>query len=84
MSGYGFLSDDADMHSYGLHHFDDEARHTGDARPRCGGIRRRAGGRSVPRMGGITHSFRYLAAGDCWFNDESSGDQDGPNCRLHT
>ncbi|WP_331732768.1 isoamylase early set domain-containing protein (plasmid) [Streptomyces avidinii] len=31
-----------------------------------------------------THSFRYLAAGDYWFNDESAGDQDGPNSRLHT
>ncbi|WP_327418272.1 isoamylase early set domain-containing protein [Streptomyces sp. NBC_01233] len=30
------------------------------------------------------HSFRYLAAGDYWFNDESAGDQDGPNSRLHT
>lgn len=31
-----------------------------------------------------THSFRYLAAGDYWFNDGSIGDQDGPNSRLHT
>ncbi|MFD6888145.1 isoamylase early set domain-containing protein [Streptomyces sp. NPDC059957] len=31
-----------------------------------------------------THSFRYLAAGDYWFNDEGAGDQDGPNSRLHT
>ncbi|APU43460.1 isoamylase early set domain-containing protein [Streptomyces sp. NPDC056254] len=31
-----------------------------------------------------THSFRYLAAGDYWFNDESAGDQDGRNSRLHT
>ncbi|THA74839.1 isoamylase early set domain-containing protein [Streptomyces sp. A0592] len=31
-----------------------------------------------------THSFRYLAAGDYWFNDESAGDRDGPNSRLHT
>ncbi|MEU9304507.1 hypothetical protein [Streptomyces sp. NPDC048269] len=30
------------------------------------------------------HSFRYLAAGDYWFNDETAGDQDGPNSRLHT
>lgn len=30
------------------------------------------------------HSFRYLAAGDYWFNDDSAGDQDGPNSRLHT
>ncbi|MEY2230235.1 MULTISPECIES: isoamylase early set domain-containing protein [Streptomyces] len=25
-----------------------------------------------------THPFRYLAAGDHWFNDESAGDEDGP------
>ncbi|CAM5520845.1 hypothetical protein SAVIM338S_03935 [Streptomyces avidinii] len=31
-----------------------------------------------------THSFRYLAAGDYWFNDESAGTQDGPNSRLRT
>lgn len=31
-----------------------------------------------------THSFRYLAAGDYWFNEDSDGDQDGPNSRLHT
>lgn len=31
-----------------------------------------------------THSFRYLAAGDYWFNDESAVDHDGPNSRLHT
>lgn len=31
-----------------------------------------------------THSFRYLAAGDYWFNDESTGDQDGPNSRLRS
>ncbi len=31
-----------------------------------------------------THSFRYLAAGDYWFNDVSAGDQDGPNSCLHT
>ncbi|MFE6912042.1 isoamylase early set domain-containing protein [Streptomyces erythrochromogenes] len=30
------------------------------------------------------HSFRYLAAGDYWFNDESAGDWDGSNSRLHT
>ncbi|MCJ0871950.1 isoamylase early set domain-containing protein [Streptomyces sp. AP-93] len=30
------------------------------------------------------HSFRYLAAGDYWFNDDSAGDLDGPNSRLHT
>ncbi|UQX02159.1 isoamylase early set domain-containing protein [Streptomyces sp. RerS4] len=31
-----------------------------------------------------THTFRYLAAGDYWFNDESADGQDGPNSRLHT
>ncbi|MBT2482372.1 isoamylase early set domain-containing protein [Streptomyces sp. ISL-94] len=31
-----------------------------------------------------THSFRYLAAGDYWFNDETAVDHDGPNSRLHT
>ncbi|MEU2832499.1 isoamylase early set domain-containing protein [Streptomyces lavendulae] len=29
------------------------------------------------------HSFRYLAAGDYWFNEESA-DHDGANSRLHT
>ncbi|UQX04816.1 isoamylase early set domain-containing protein [Streptomyces sp. RerS4] len=32
----------------------------------------------------VTHSFRYLAAGDYWFDDESADGHDGPNCRLHT
>ncbi|MER7342948.1 hypothetical protein ABT403_34625 [Streptomyces sp. NPDC000075] len=31
-----------------------------------------------------TYAFRYLAAGDHWFNDESADDHDGPNSRLHT
>ncbi|GAA2772152.1 isoamylase early set domain-containing protein [Streptomyces lavendulae] len=30
------------------------------------------------------HSFRYLAAGDYWFNDESADDHDGTNSRLRT
>ncbi|MER6781622.1 MULTISPECIES: hypothetical protein [unclassified Streptomyces] len=30
-----------------------------------------------------THSFRYLAAGDYWFNEECT-DHDGANSRLHT
>lgn len=30
------------------------------------------------------HSFRYLAAGDYWFNDDSANDQDDPNSRLQT
>ncbi|MBT2467758.1 hypothetical protein J7E97_07705 [Streptomyces sp. ISL-66] len=29
-------------------------------------------------------SFRYLAAGDYWFNDESAADSEGSNSRLHT
>ncbi|MEV0992380.1 hypothetical protein [Streptomyces sp. NPDC049949] len=31
-----------------------------------------------------TQSFRYLAAGDYWFNDESTEYRDGANNRLHT
>lgn len=31
-----------------------------------------------------THSFRYLAARYYWLNDDSAGDQDGPNSRLNT
>ncbi|MFB6812632.1 isoamylase early set domain-containing protein [Streptomyces sp. NPDC056387] len=30
------------------------------------------------------HSFRYLAAGDYWFNDPTADGQDGPNSRIHT
>ncbi|MFD9535360.1 isoamylase early set domain-containing protein [Streptomyces sp. NPDC060010] len=30
------------------------------------------------------HSFRYLAAGDHWFNDESADTHDGANSCLHT
>ncbi|WP_392893173.1 hypothetical protein [Streptomyces sp. LN699] len=30
------------------------------------------------------HSFRYLAAGDYWFNDENAEAQDGANSRVHT
>lgn len=30
------------------------------------------------------HSFRYLAAGDYWFNEEHADGQDGTNSRLHT
>ncbi|MGW3324800.1 isoamylase early set domain-containing protein [Streptomyces virginiae] len=31
-----------------------------------------------------SHAFRYLAAGDYWFNDDTEGDLHGPNSRLHT
>lgn len=33
---------------------------------------------------GGTHSFRYLATGNHWFNDNTADDQDGPNSRIHT
>ncbi|KJY32393.1 MULTISPECIES: isoamylase early set domain-containing protein [Streptomyces] len=39
---------------------------------------------TVKLPGENTYAFRYLAAGDYWFNDESAGDHDGPNSRLHT
>ncbi|MEV7614183.1 isoamylase early set domain-containing protein [Streptomyces sp. NPDC089799] len=31
-----------------------------------------------------THAFRYLAAGDYWFDDEGADSHDGTNSRLHT
>ncbi|MFD9459016.1 isoamylase early set domain-containing protein [Streptomyces sp. NPDC059985] len=37
---------------------------------------------ALPAAG--AHSFRYLAAGDYWFNDEHAETQDGVNSRLHT
>ncbi|GGU51560.1 isoamylase early set domain-containing protein [Streptomyces violascens] len=30
------------------------------------------------------HSFRYLAAGDYWFDEDHADDHDGTNSRLHT
>ncbi|MFB7467806.1 isoamylase early set domain-containing protein [Streptomyces sp. NPDC056224] len=30
------------------------------------------------------HSFRYLAAGDYWFDDENADGHDGVNSRLRT
>ncbi|MFI8278081.1 hypothetical protein ACIGBH_25020 [Streptomyces sp. NPDC085929] len=30
------------------------------------------------------HSFRYLAVGDYWFDDEQADSHDGVNSRLHT
>ncbi|MFH7595230.1 isoamylase early set domain-containing protein [Streptomyces racemochromogenes] len=39
---------------------------------------------TVQLPGENTYAFRYLAAGDYWFNDETAGDHDGPNSRLHT
>ncbi|MEU7038519.1 MULTISPECIES: isoamylase early set domain-containing protein [unclassified Streptomyces] len=37
---------------------------------------------ALPRR--TSHSFRYLAAGDYWFNDEAADGWEGPNSRLHT
>ena len=31
-----------------------------------------------------SHNFRYLAAGDYWFNDEGADGHEGPNSRLDT
>ncbi|MFB6811459.1 hypothetical protein [Streptomyces sp. NPDC056387] len=31
-----------------------------------------------------THAFRYLAAGDYWFDDNDAGHHDGTNNHLHT
>ncbi|MFE5626789.1 hypothetical protein ACFQ8S_32575 [Streptomyces virginiae] len=31
-----------------------------------------------------SHSFRYLAAGDYWFNDDSADHHDGTNSRIPT
>ncbi|MFD5932451.1 isoamylase early set domain-containing protein [Streptomyces sp. NPDC060333] len=39
---------------------------------------------TVELPGESAHSFRYLAAGDYWFNDESADALDGANSRLHT
>ncbi len=33
---------------------------------------------------GRSHSFRYLAADDHWFNDDTADGQDGPNSLIHT
>ncbi|MFJ1569273.1 isoamylase early set domain-containing protein [Streptomyces erythrochromogenes] len=34
--------------------------------------------------GNQSHSFRYLAAGDYWFDEEQADGHDGRNSRLHT
>ncbi|MEU4732732.1 MULTISPECIES: isoamylase early set domain-containing protein [unclassified Streptomyces] len=39
---------------------------------------------TVELPGRKTHAFRYLAAGDYWFDDEHADDHDGVNSRLHT
>ncbi|MCX4546410.1 isoamylase early set domain-containing protein [Streptomyces sp. NBC_01565] len=42
----------------------------------------RAASVSLPAHG--SHAFRYLAAGDYWFNDEQADAHDGTNSRIHT
>ncbi|MGW1763702.1 isoamylase early set domain-containing protein [Streptomyces sp. NPDC002073] len=39
---------------------------------------------TVALPGKSVHSFRYLAAGDYWFDDEAADAHDGINSRLHT
>ncbi|MFD3471442.1 hypothetical protein ACFWWM_34885 [Streptomyces sp. NPDC058682] len=39
---------------------------------------------TVTLPGKSEHSFRYLAAGDYWFDDESADGHDGVNSRLRT
>ncbi|MFD3682287.1 hypothetical protein [Streptomyces sp. NPDC058613] len=39
---------------------------------------------TVALPGKSVHSFRYLAAGDCWFDEDHADDHDGTNSRLHT
>jgi hypothetical protein len=39
---------------------------------------------TVALPGSQVHSFRYLAAGDYWFDEDHADDHDGVNSRLHT
>ncbi|MEV6957308.1 isoamylase early set domain-containing protein [Streptomyces sp. NPDC051183] len=39
---------------------------------------------TVTLHGKSAHSFRYLAAGDYWFDDEQADSHDGINSRIHT
>ncbi|MCX5612833.1 MULTISPECIES: isoamylase early set domain-containing protein [unclassified Streptomyces] len=39
---------------------------------------------TVTLPGKTEHSFRYLATGDHWFDDEHADSHDGTNGRLHT
>ncbi|MEV6735113.1 MULTISPECIES: isoamylase early set domain-containing protein [unclassified Streptomyces] len=60
--------------------FNDWQPGTHTLRPRTDGMR----AVSVELASERAHSFRYLAAGDYWFNDDTAGEQDGPNSRLRT
>lgn len=48
--------------------------------PRADGMR----AVTVALPGKSAHSFRYLAAGDYWFDEEHADDHDGVNSRLLT
>ncbi|MEV4948907.1 isoamylase early set domain-containing protein [Streptomyces sp. NPDC053755] len=39
---------------------------------------------TVTLPGESTHAFRYLAAGDYWFNDEGADALEGPNSLVRT
>ncbi|MGW6950992.1 hypothetical protein [Streptomyces xanthophaeus] len=39
---------------------------------------------TVALSGKGVHSFRYLAAGDYWCDEEQADSHDGINSRLHT
>ncbi|MEU9036373.1 isoamylase early set domain-containing protein [Streptomyces sp. NPDC048352] len=39
---------------------------------------------TVPLPANSVHSFRYLAAGDYWFDEDQADGHDGTNSRLHT
>ncbi|MFI5672945.1 isoamylase early set domain-containing protein [Streptomyces sp. NPDC051704] len=39
---------------------------------------------SVSLPAHTSHSFRYLAAGDYWFNDPTADHHDGTNSHIHT
>ncbi len=47
---------------------------------------REDGGRAVTvdPPSDTAQSFRYLAAGDYWFNDETAGEREGAKSRLRT
>lgn len=53
---------------------------THELRPRKDGMR----AVTVALPGKSTHVFRYLAAGDYWFDDESADAHDGSNGLLRT
>ncbi|MFJ4778103.1 isoamylase early set domain-containing protein [Streptomyces sp. NPDC088762] len=48
--------------------------------PRADGMR----AVSVALPDNSVHSFRYLASGDHWFDEDHADDHDGTNNRVHT